>query len=180
MKFVGFKRKNKMQDIENIYVMLAYRIQQAIDTDDLIDLKDCAAIVELKRIHFVETDKDANRKVISPITVYVSKHGSIDVMRFLLEEGADINAQDSYGNTPLLIAVENNRIEMIRFLLKQPNICPEIQNYYGETINSVALMNKEQVVIDCLKELEKKIICGCDTVPFRASGSVLLQNGVRH
>lgn len=167
-----------MQDTENTYVMLAHRIQQAIDIDDLIDLKDCAALIELKRIHFMEMDEEANRKVIRPITVYTAEHGSIDVMRFLLEEGADVNAQDSYGNTPLLTAVESNRIEMIRFLLKQPGIRPEIQNYYGETVNSVALMNKEQVVMDCLKELEKPIVC--NTRSFQLSETALPKNIMRH
>lgn len=167
-----------MQETENAYAALAHRIQQAIDMDDLVDLKDCADLVELKRIHFMEMDEEANRKVIKPIAVYTAEHGSIEAMRFLLKEGADINAQDSYGNTPLLTAVDSNRIEMIRFLSQQPGIHPEIRNYYGESINSIALLNKDAVVIAYLKELEKPIVC--DTVSVQLSAEAFPNMLTRH
>jgi hypothetical protein len=38
--------------------------------------------------------------------------------RILLEHGADVNAQDRYGTTPLLIALGINNLEIVEILLK--------------------------------------------------------------
>ncbi|PSX15188.1 ankyrin repeat domain-containing protein [Photobacterium kishitanii] len=42
----------------------------------------------------------------------------VDSIRFLLEKGLDVNAIDSYGNTPLLYAVRQRNVEGIRLLLE--------------------------------------------------------------
>ncbi|KJG05885.1 hypothetical protein UB40_20285 [Photobacterium kishitanii] len=39
-------------------------------------------------------------------------------IQFLLEKGLDVNAIDSYGNTPLLYAVRQRNVEGIRLLLE--------------------------------------------------------------
>ena len=119
---------------DKIQVLMAHRIQRAIDAGDVIDLQDCAAIMDVKRIFFVEMDEETERKLAKPILVYAAEHGSVDVVKFLLEVGCDINAQDTFGNTALLCAVENNRYELMKFLLRQPGIHIELSNFYGENI----------------------------------------------
>lgn len=48
----------------------------------------------------------------------------------LLEKKADVNAQDKYGNTPLVCAVQSGHAVMARLLLKQPNVDVEHLNYF--------------------------------------------------
>ncbi len=146
-----------MQEVENAYLILARQVQQSIDNDDLIALRDVAALLDLKRLSFVEPDEDNGRKVAKPVTVYAAEHGSVDVMTFLLDEGCDINARDSYGNTPLMRAVNADRIPMISFLLKQPNVQIFMKNYYGETIGSIAYLNNDSEVIEYLSNLPQPI-----------------------
>ncbi len=146
-----------MQEVENAYLMLARQVQQSIDNSDLIALRDVSALLDLKRLSFVEADEDNGRKVAKPATVYAAEHGSIEIMEFLLEEGCDINARDSYGNTPLMCAVNADRINMISFLLKQPNIQIFMKNYYGETIGSIAYLNNDREVIEYLSKLPQPI-----------------------
>ncbi|MBQ9090628.1 MAG: ankyrin repeat domain-containing protein [Alphaproteobacteria bacterium] len=146
-----------MQEIENAYLMLARQVQRSIENDDLIALRDVSVLIDFKRLTFVEIDEENGRKVAKPITVYAAEHGSVDVMSFLLEEGCDINARDSYGNTPLMCAVGMDRIEMISFLLKQPNIQIFMKNYYGETIGSIAYLNNDTDVIAYLSKLPQPI-----------------------
>ncbi len=154
-----------MQDIENAYLMLARQVQQAIDNSDLIALRDVSALLDFKRLSFVELDEDNGRKVAKPITVYTAEHGSTEIMEFLLTEGCDINARDSYGNTPLMCAVNADRINMISFLLKQPNVQIFMKNYYGETIGSIAYLNNDHDVIEYLSNLPQPIEIAQNVTP---------------
>lgn len=139
---------------DNIQVLMAHRIQSAIDAGDLIELQDCAALLDVKRIFFVEMDEETERKLAKPILVYAAEHGSVDVVKFLLEVGCDINAQDTFGNTALLCAVENNRYELMKFLLRQPGIHIELSNFYGENIFSIAALNNDEQITEYLKTLK--------------------------
>ena len=136
---------------DKIQVLMAHRIQSAIDAGDVIDLQDCAAIMDVKRIFFVEMDEETERKLARPILVYAAEHGTVDVIKFLLEMGCDINAQDTFGNTALLCAVENNRVEIVKYLLRQPGVQLEICNFYGENVFSIAALNDDDQVMEYLK-----------------------------
>lgn len=139
---------------DNIQVLMAHRIQSAIDAGDLIELQDCALLMDVKRIFFVEMDEETERKLAKPILVYAAEHGSVDVVKFLLEMGCDINAQDTFGNTALLCAVENNRYELMKFLLRQPGIHVELCNFYGENIFSIAALNNDEQIVEYLKTIK--------------------------
>ena len=52
---------------DNLQVLMAHRIQSAIDAGDLIELQDCAALLDVKRIFFVEMDEETERKLAKPI-----------------------------------------------------------------------------------------------------------------
>ena len=56
----------------------------------------------------------------TPLHVISSFHwkGSQDFARFLLENGANIESRDMYGNTPLHIASLSNRLEVMDILLE--------------------------------------------------------------
>ncbi|CAO2649967.1 Nn.00g012590.m01.CDS01 [Neocucurbitaria sp. VM-36] len=55
-----------------------------------------------------------------------------DVLR-LIREGADINAQDAFGETPLHYATERQHIDVVRVLLRA-GADPEVKNKRGMTI----------------------------------------------
>ncbi|WP_414528001.1 ankyrin repeat domain-containing protein [Nodularia chucula] len=46
-----------------------------------------------------------------------SPHADIDLVRLLVENGADVNAVDTYQNTVLALAVQSGNLEKIQFLL---------------------------------------------------------------
>lgn len=146
-----------MQDIENAYVRLAGQLQQAIDAGDFGALKDLSFLMNLSRITFVEPDEYNGRKVSKPIAVYAAEHGTVEIMSFLIEIGCDVNARDSFGNTPLMAAVSEDRFEMVVFLMKQPHVQKYIQNYYGETVSSIAWLNNNPKIVEYL---EKNFIVG--------------------
>lgn len=141
-----------MQEIENAYMRLAGQLQQAIDTGDLVLLKDLSFLLDLSRITFVEADETSGRKIIKPVTVYAAEHGTPEIMDYLIKDGCDINAQDSFGNTPLMAAVASDRLDMMIFLMRQPQVQTRVFNRYGETMLSIASLYHNKEIMDYLKK----------------------------
>lgn len=56
----------------------------------------------------------------------------MDIVRFLVEYGVDINATDNKGNTPLMFATRENNVELVKLLLRN-NADPFIKNMNGST-----------------------------------------------
>lgn len=48
-------------------------------------------------------------------------HGRLDMVRMLLEAGADINIQDEDGSTALMCAAEHGHIEIVKNFLSHPD-----------------------------------------------------------
>jgi hypothetical protein len=44
-----------------------------------------------------------------------SKEGHLEIVQYLIEKGADINAKDCYGQTALYLASEQNTHEAVRW-----------------------------------------------------------------
>lgn len=48
-----------------------------------------------------------------------ARKGNLEAVRYLIDKGADINAQSISGNTSLSYAIENEHVEMIKYLLRK-------------------------------------------------------------
>lgn len=46
-------------------------------------------------------------------------YGYIDIAKLLIAQGANVNVQDTYGNTPLILAVKLNNIDLVKLLLEK-------------------------------------------------------------
>lgn len=59
-------------------------------------------------------------------------HPYLEMMQFLVKNGADVNAVDSYGNSALIYAISEKRISAVAFLVKNgANV--NLRNKRGET-----------------------------------------------
>lgn len=99
----------------------------------------------------------------SALTV-ASYHGSLEVVRILIRAGADVNARDKTGGTPLLKAAtvpdaENIsellkiKAEIIRELLKA-GADPSMQDNFGGTAWEQAVINNQQELIDAFGDVK--------------------------
>jgi ankyrin repeat protein len=66
-------------------------------------------------------------------------HGRLDMVRLLVETGADMNIQDEDGSTALMCAAEHGHTEIVKYLLSQPDCdssitdCVCIRNFVCQT-----------------------------------------------
>ncbi|KAM8873913.1 KN motif and ankyrin repeat domain-containing protein 3 isoform 2-T5 [Spinachia spinachia] len=66
-------------------------------------------------------------------------HGRQEMVRALLECGADVNVQDDEGSTALMCASEHGRAEIVKLLLEQPGCDISIADNDGSNALSIAL-----------------------------------------
>ena len=78
-----------------------------------------------------------------------AEYGHDTVIPLLLEADAQIDAQDDYGNTPLIRASINGKEAAVRELLKgNPNL--DLKDSDGKTALDYARQNNYQSVVDLL------------------------------
>jgi len=93
--------------------------------------------------------------------------GTIDIVKYLITAGVNINAQDSDKNTALHYAVINDQPEIVALLLKN-HAKTDIMDINGQTPLSIAEKNENHNIIlifeayqyihDCTKILIQNIL----------------------
>ena len=76
-----------------------------------------------------------------------AKHGRIEKIKRYLEKGHDVNACDEDGCSLLASACIANRLEVVRFLHKIPQLHRNVSDWSGDTpLMHAARMGHKQVV----------------------------------
>ncbi|KAL7014325.1 hypothetical protein ACKWTF_015862 [Chironomus riparius] len=66
-------------------------------------------------------------------------HGNFEIVQMMVEAGADINIQDDDGSTALMCASEQGHLDIIKFLLAQPDCDSTKQDVDGNTALKISL-----------------------------------------
>ena len=90
------------------------------------------------------------KRLIPPL-YYAAKNDRKDVMKLLLQKGADINKVNQEGKTPFRFVVANSDKEMVEFLIKNGANVNAV-DYNGDTILHAAVHNKRKEVVESLLE----------------------------
>jgi ankyrin repeat protein len=99
-------------------------------------------------LHFAGAKIDARSNLGNPLFLAASE-GKLDVVRYLLDEGANVNARESSGSTPLAEAAYYGHVDVIKeLLLRGADI-----NAIGETSTAldIALNRKNTSAADLIK-----------------------------
>ena len=68
-------------------------------------------------------------------------HGRLDMVKLLLEAGADINIQDEDGSTALMCASEHGHIDIVRYLLTQADIDPHVSDHVSLLCGNILIFS---------------------------------------
>ncbi|KAK9890432.1 hypothetical protein WA026_010520 [Henosepilachna vigintioctopunctata] len=85
-------------------------------------------------------------------------HGRIEMVKMLLEAGADINIQDDDGSTALMCAAEHGHIEIVKHFLNQPDCDSTITDVDGSTALKIAMEAEHRPIGVLLYAHERNLI----------------------
>ena len=89
----------------------------------------------------IEVDApDANGE---PALMHAAWDGKLEILRLLIDAGANPNPQDRNGDCPLLFASWQGHLPVIEALCSAPNINPNLQNKKGFTALMIALVSEQ-------------------------------------
>jgi len=80
-------------------------------------------------------------KGMTPLHFAVDR-GEVDIVQQLLDNGSEVNAQDSSGETPLMLAVTCEHLELVRLLLER-GADKSIVNHDGCTVLDVEGLSED-------------------------------------
>ena len=98
------------------------------------------------------------------------------VYQVMNESSTDVNAQDEYGQTALIIAAQNGYFEIAKILLKTPNIDVNAQDKNGQTALIIATENGDIEIVKVLLENQKIKVNAIESKQTSAL-AVAAQNG---
>ena len=81
---------------------------------------------------------------------WASRDGDQGRVQALLAQGVNPNAQEWWGDTPLMLAARHGREEVVELLLAQPNIDLEVRDQEGRTALLLAAEEDHQGVVEQL------------------------------
>lgn len=99
-------------------------------------------------------DNDAKEEAVSILAILKEANDNVDAtVAFLIDHGADINAQDKYGMTPLHHTTIRGNKKVLTKLLNKPGIIKEPRDFQDSTpLHLAATYNQPAVARILLKE----------------------------
>jgi len=88
--------------------------------------------------------------------MYACENGHYEIVKYLIEMGADMDIIASNGNTPLIYAVMSHSIEVVRFLVVNYPKVVEHQNREGKTALTIAEENGHLNIAKFIKSYTNK------------------------
>ncbi|CAF1281668.1 unnamed protein product [Rotaria sordida] len=85
------------------------------------------------------------------------KHGKVDLVELLLENGAAVNLQDTDGSTALMCAVEHGNINIVKLLLTRPECDVNITDNDGQTAVTIATSkNRKDILVALYAKMKER------------------------
>ncbi len=106
----------------------------------------------------------------SEVLAVAVSHGHLDIMKMLIESGANINTQNARGSTPLHIACEYSQPEIVKTLLSCPEVNLTLLDYKSQNVISIA----NEAAQSTLKQIENSNEVSCKQTKRFADAQAVL------
>eukprot|EP00455_Lapot_gusevi_P034629 TRINITY_DN3824_c0_g5_i1.p1 TRINITY_DN3824_c0_g5~~TRINITY_DN3824_c0_g5_i1.p1 ORF type:complete len:346 (-),score=48.70 TRINITY_DN3824_c0_g5_i1:131-1168(-) len=107
-------------------------------------------LVEVLRADVTISDEHGNSVLHHYASGRGAVRGSADIVSFLVEQGADPNARNNSGETPLHLACKHNQEHIVRHLIQVCHVDVNAIDVQGNTPLHTATSNKGYDVLECL------------------------------
>ncbi|CAK4743579.1 unnamed protein product [Aphanomyces euteiches] len=102
--------------------------------------------------------------------------GRVEIVRFLLKRGIDINLFDELGRTALHAVAQGGRAEIVQTLLNHDNIDPNLKSEEGHTALDIAIAKEYDEVVRLLLECSGSGLSGkVDFLPLQKDFEHLIE-----
>ncbi len=115
----------KAAEIKDVVSSVA--LYRAVETGDLKEVK---RLSKEPGIMFELDGRDGKKVAL----VSAARNGHLDVVKALLEAGANINAVGEYSETALISAARNGHLDVVQELLKHKDIALDRNSFYGPAL----------------------------------------------
>ena len=141
-----------------------------------VSIVEWSAIDALDRVTaFVEADPGSlnarDRRGQTPAHA-AARTGAVDVLMYLLTEGAAVNAEDRHGHTPLATAVEVSEVDAAECLLLSSAAPNARGGHFGGTVLHRAVIHKSAEMVNLLLQF------GSDPNRQDAAGKTVLHEAI--
>src|SRR4051812_4526332 len=116
---------------------------------------------------------DTGKYKITPLHT-AAECGTVEMLRYLIKKGADVNAGARHQETPLHIAVRHKYLEKVKFLLEH-GAKPDLEDEEGKTALAIAVELQNDAIASLLQQYGAKMtgLPVAGTRPARAPGASL-------
>ncbi|NRR90713.1 ankyrin repeat domain-containing protein [Winogradskyella undariae] len=87
-----------------------------------------------------------NKEGVSPLHILAARSKDVNIIKYLLNKGLDVNQKDHKGNTPFINAASNNNLEVVKVLSSGLNNINDA-NRKGQTALSLAVGGNDVDVV---------------------------------
>lgn len=121
------------------------------------DLRGAIVRQDVETVAKLLNGKAALARTGSPLLIALDQPSpNYEIVRLLVDKGADVNSRDAKGNTPLLLAVGHNEPKVIRLLVRK-GASMDVRDSHGQTPLSKAVYFGHRDVAELLVRLGAKI-----------------------